>query len=30
MTYNSDGNINYASQQNALADGSAYTWLMRK
>ena len=30
MTYNSNGSINYVSQQNDLADGSAYTWIMRK
>lgn len=30
MTYNSEGSINYASQQKDLADGSAYIWLMRK
>lgn len=30
MTYNDGGSINYASQQKALSDGSAYTWLMRK
>lgn len=30
MTYNSDGNITYESQQKDLKDGSAYTWLIRK
>jgi hypothetical protein len=30
MTYSSEGSINYVSQENDLADGSAYTWLMRK
>ena len=30
MTYSSDSNINYEIQSNALADGSAYSWLIRK
>ena len=29
MTYESDGNINYETQRDALADGSAYSWLIR-
>jgi len=30
MTYASDGNLNYENQRNALADGSAYSWIIRK
>lgn len=30
MTYVSDSNLNYETQRNALADGSAYSWIVRK
>ena len=30
MTYNSEGNLNYQTQRNELADGSAYSWIIRK
>lgn len=30
MTYTSESNLNYENQRNALSDGSAYSWLVRK
>lgn len=30
MTYSSEGNLNYETQRNELADGSAYSWIIRK
>ena len=30
MTYTNDSNLNYETQRNALADGSAYSWIIRK